>query len=300
MYLEKRASQSQFVALRGQRYHVLTWGQAKAGQTPLVMVHGWMDVAASFQFVIDAFVAERQVIAPDWRGYGLTDWGRSDNYWFPDYLADLDFLIDQFAPDQPIDLAGHSMGGNVVTLYAGIRPERIRRLINLEGFGVPATEPSQAPKRYAQWMDQLKAYHRGKLALRSYDSLDGVARRLMKTNARLSEDKANWLARHWSRQNAEGQWEILGDAAHKIVNAQLTRLDETLEIYRRISAPYLMVEAEHNLMDTWYRGRYALSEFHERLKNVPQASRVTVADAGHMLHHDQPERLAALIEDFLA
>ena len=56
------------------------------------MVHGWMDVAASFQFVIDAFETDRQVIAPDWRGYGLTQWGASDNYWYPDYLADLDAI----------------------------------------------------------------------------------------------------------------------------------------------------------------------------------------------------------------
>ena len=300
MYSEKRNSQSQFVALRRQRYHVRTWGEAKPGQAPLFMVHGWMDVAASFQFVIDAFQTERYVIAPDWRGYGLSDWGHSDNYWYPDYLADLDFLIDHFSADQPIDLLGHSMGGHVVTLYAGIRPERIRRLINLEGFGVPATQPGQASKRYAQWMDQLKAFQRGELALRSYDSLAGVASRLMKTNRRLSQDKADWLARHWSRQNANGQWEILGDPAHRIVNAQLTRLDETLEIYQRITAPCLMVEAEDNQMDFWYRGRYCLAEFHERLKHVPRVTQAKVRDAGHMLHHDQPQPLARLIENFLA
>lgn len=300
MYSEKRISQSQFVSLRRQRYHVRSWGQPRPGQAPLFMVHGWMDVAASFQFVVDALRTERHVIAPDWRGYGLTDWTASDNYWYPDYLADLDFLIDHFSPEQPIDLLGHSMGGHVVTLYAGIRPERIRRLINLEGFGVPRTEPAQAPKRYAQWMDQLKALHRGDLALRSYPSLAGVASRLKKTNRRLSQDKADWLAQHWSQQNADGQWEILGDQAHKIVNAQLTRLDETLEIYRRISAPVLLVEAEENLMDFWYRGRYNLAEFHERFKEVPQVRRAKVAGAGHMLHHDQPEQLARLIEDFLA
>ena len=264
------------------------------------MVHGWMDVAASFQFVIDAFETDRQVIAPDWRGYGLTQWGASDNYWYPDYLADLDFLLDHYSPDGPIDLLGHSMGGHVVTLYAGIRPERIRRLINLEGFGVPATQPSQAPERYAKWMDQLKSFHRGDLVLRSYPKLDGVARRLMRTNARLSEDRANWLAAHWSRQNSQGQWEILGDAAHKIVNAQLTRLDETLEIYQRIKAPVLMVEAADNLMDFWYRGRYTLAEFHERLTRIADVQRATVTDAGHMLHHDQPGQLARLIEEFLA
>jgi pimeloyl-ACP methyl ester carboxylesterase len=116
------------------------------------MVHGWMDVAASYQFVVDAlsdaFAQGRQIIAPDWRGYGQTALPGTDNYWFPDYLADLDTLLDHYAPEQPVDLVGHSMGGNVVMLYAGVRPQRIRRLINLEGFGMPATRPSQAPGRY--------------------------------------------------------------------------------------------------------------------------------------------------------
>lgn len=300
MYLEKRASISQFVPLRGHHYHVRSWGRPDPAQPALVMLHGWMDVAASFQFVIDAFKNDRHVLAPDWRGYGLTGSGGADNYWFPDYLADLDFLLDHFSAGQPVDLLGHSLGGNVATIYAGIQPERVRRLVNLEGFGVAATEPAQAPARYAKWMDQLKAYHRGDLNLRAYDQMSGVARRLMKTNKRLDQDKADWLAQHWSQQNADGKWQILGDPAHKIVNAQLTRVDETLEIYKRITAPMLFVLASDNELKTWYAGKFTLDEFRQRLAHVPDVRHALVQDAGHMLHHDQPERVAALIEEFLA
>jgi pimeloyl-ACP methyl ester carboxylesterase len=302
MYQVKRSSTSEFVPIRNLNYHVLSWGKPTPGRAPLVMVHGWMDVGASWQFVVDAFslafMQGRHIIAPDWRGYGLTESGGSDNFWFPDYLADLDFLLDHYAPDQPVDLVGHSMGGNVVMLYAGVRPERVRRLINLEGFGMPATKPSQAPKRYAKWMDELKALHRGEMALKPYPEAAGVARRLMKTNPRLNADKANWLAQHWARENAQGQWEILGDAAHKVVNAQLYQVDETLEIYQRISAPTLSVEASDNQMEQWWQGKYTLAEYHERLKSVPNLSQALVTDASHMLHHDQPQQLATLIENF--
>jgi pimeloyl-ACP methyl ester carboxylesterase len=101
------------------------------------MVHGWMDVGASYQFVVDALTTDRWVVAPDWRGFGLTPSGGADSFWFPDYLADLDALLDLLSPDAPVDLVGHSMGGNVAMMYAGIRPERIRTLVNLEGFGLP-------------------------------------------------------------------------------------------------------------------------------------------------------------------
>jgi pimeloyl-ACP methyl ester carboxylesterase len=300
MYQPRRPSRNEFVPIRNLKYHVLLWGEPGPGKVPLVMVHGWMDVAASYQFVVDAFARDHYVIAPDWRGYGLTQSPDADNYWFPDYLADLDFLIDHYAPERPVDLVGHSMGGNIAMLYAGSRPARIRKLVNLEGFGMAATRPSQAPKRYAKWMDELKAFHRGEMALKAYDSVDGVAQRLMKTNKRLSQDKADWLARHWARPDAQGKWRILGDAAHKITNAQLYRLDEVMEIYKSITAPTLAVEASDDSLAQWWQGKYTLAEYHERLRAVPDARTALVQDAGHMLHHDQPVQLAQLIESFLA
>ena len=303
MYKEKRSSRSEFVPIRGINYHVRHWGEAQSSLPPLVLVHGWMDVAASYQFVVDAlldaFVAGRSIIAPDWRGYGQTGSGGADNFWFPDYLADLDFLLDHYAPDQQIDLVGHSMGGNVAMLYSGVRPERIRKLVNLEGFGMPATQPSLAPTRYAKWMDELKTLHKGELALKPYTDVDGVARRLMRTNTRLSQDKADWLARHWARPDDQGQWNIQGDPAHKVTNANIYRIDEVLEIYQRISAPTLAVEASDDSLGKWWQGKYTLAQYHERLQSVPQVSTAVIQDAGHMLHHDQPEQLARLLEGFL-
>ena len=299
MYQPRKTSRSEFVPIRQLRYHVRVWGEPAADKVPLLLVHGWMDVAASWQFVVDAFSRDHYVIAPDWRGYGLTQSPVVDNYWFPDYLADLDLLLDHYGGGKPVDLVGHSMGGNVAMLYTGARPERIRRLVNLEGFGMPATRPSQAPGRYAKWMDEIKAFGRGEMELKSYDSVDGVARRLMKTNRRLSQDKADWLARHWARQDDDGRWRILGDAAHKITNAQLFRVDEVLELYRRITGPVLMVEAGDDSLGQWWQGRFTLAEFHERLQAVPHLQKARVEDAGHMLHHDQPHELAALIEAFI-
>ncbi len=299
MYQAQRSSRTEFVPIRDLRYHVRLWGEPGGGRTPLVMVHGWMDVAASYQFVVDAFAHDHYVIAPDWRGYGLTQSPPTDNYWFPDYLADLDFLLDHYVGDQPVDLVGHSMGGNVAMLYAGARPARIRRLVNLEGFGMAATRPAQAPGRYAEWMDQLKALRRGELALKGYDSLQGVAQRLMKTNRRLSQDKAEWLAQHWAAPDAQGTWRILGDPAHKIINANLYHVEEALELYKAITAPVLAVEASDDSLTGWWKGRYTLAEYHERLKSVPDVRLGRVEDAGHMLHHDQPAALARLIQDFL-
>ena len=167
-----RQSESQFLQVRGLRYHVRHW--SAPGAPKMVLLHGWMDVSASFQFVVDALERDWDVYAPDWRGYGLTDWGKADSYWFPDYLADLDFLLERIDSEKPINLVGHSMGGHVAGLYAGVRPARVARFVNLEGFGLAATRPDQAPKRYARWLDELRVPPR----LRPYESFAALGRAL--------------------------------------------------------------------------------------------------------------------------
>ena len=301
-YAPRRAATSRLVPVRGLSYHLLQWGQ-EALATPLspllLCLHGWMDVGASFQFMVDAMAARegqrRWIVAPDWRGFGRSSPGGGDSYWFPDYLGDLDALIDHLSPTQPIDLLGHSMGGNVAMSYAGVRPARVRRLINLEGFGLPASQPQQAPQRLLQWLDELKAPTR----LRPYASAAEVAERLRKTNPRLLPDKAAWLATQWAAADAGGQWHLLADAAHKHVNPALYQADEVVETWRHIAAPLLWVEGANTDMTKWWGERYPRSEFEARLARVPRVERATLADCGHMLHHDQPEALATRLLRFL-
>jgi len=260
------------------------------------MLHGWMDVAVSFQFVVDAWLDRqaRHIVALDWRGFGQTRGAATDSYWFPDYLADLDTVLGQLSPDRPVDLIGHSMGGNVAMSYAGVRPGRIRRLLNLEGFGLPGVTPAQAPKRMAQWLDDLRTAHR----LKPYPSSAAVAERLMQNNPRIPADKASWLASHWASQSEDGQWHIQADAAHKRINPIGYRVDEILAQWAAIAAPTLVVEAEQT--DVFkYWPNYSLAKFHERLSVVPGVRRVVLPGCGHMLHHDQPEALAEVILDFL-
>ncbi|MEY3295965.1 MAG: hypothetical protein RLZZ451_2013 [Pseudomonadota bacterium] len=306
-YAARRVAASTHTPLRGMRYHAWQWGDARLagpGRPPLVLLHGWMDVGASYQFVVDALAAaegfERWVIAPDWRGFGLSlPPPGTDGYWFPDYLADLDALLDALLPAEgpaQVDLVGHSMGGNVAMGYAGVRPARVRRLVNLEGFGLPATRPQQAPKRLQQWLDELKTPQ----ALRDYASVDEVASRLMKNNPLLQADKAAWLAPHWSEQRADGRWHILGDPAHKRANPVLYRVDEVLETWKCITAPLLWVEGDRTDVAKWWGHRYPRSEFDERLAVVgAPVTRAVLSPAGHMLHHDQPEALAAELAAFL-
>ena len=289
-----KPSRSEFIKVRTLQYHVRHWGDPAAPK--LFMLHGWMDVSASFQFVVDCLRHDWHVIAADWRGFGRSDNSGADAYWFLDYLGDLDALLQHYSPHEPVALLGHSMGGNVVTMYAGTRPQRVRRLINLEGFGMPVTQPDQAPARYARWLDELRQAPQ----LRTYPSRAAVAARLQKTNPRLTDERAAFLAGEWAAANDAGDWVILGDAAHKISSPVLYRVEEVLACWQRISAPVLWVEAAQTDVWRWLGVKeQARVEIDRRIAHIAQVRCAMIEDAGHMLHHDQPEILAGLIEDFL-
>lgn len=286
-----RPGESHYVEIRGLRYHFRHWRGDPACR--VVLLHGWMDVSASFQFLVDALSPEWDVFAPDWRGYGLSDWGKSDCYWFPDYLADLDALLEHIQPDAPVNLVGHSLGGNVASIYAGVRPERVARLVNLEGFGMPPTRPEQAPRRYARWLDEL----RDRPSLRAYASFSGLADRLQKNNPRLTRVRAEYLARHWGRETGDGRVMLRSDPAHKIVNPLLYRFEEVRAVWQQVSAPTLWVDTTET--DNLNRLRLTPEQHAERRAAFRDLRYVTVAEAGHMLHHDQPSQVARLIEEFL-
>jgi len=287
-----KPSESRFAQIRGLRYHVRRW--PAPGAPKIVLLHGWMDVSASFQFVVDEFTREWDVYAPDWRGYGLSEWGKADCYWFPDYIADLDFLLAQVDADKPLNLVGHSLGGNVAALYAGVRPGRVAKFANLEGFGMAPTRPEQAPQRYARWLEEL----RDPPEFRPYEDFAALAARLRASNRRLSSDKADFLARQWGREVQGKGVTLRSDPRHKIVNPVLYRYEEVRACWREVKAPVLWVEGAES--ETLKRLKLSAVDIAERRAAFRDLRHVTLPQAGHMLHHDQPGALARLLEEFLA
>jgi pimeloyl-ACP methyl ester carboxylesterase len=289
MYVPRIASRSEFVPIRGLIHHFRHWGDP--GAPLLLVLHGWMDVSASFQFLADELADRWHVVGPDWRGFGLTGPAGTDCYEFTDYIGDLDAFLRHLSPNAPMAVLGHSMGGNAATTYAGIRPERISHLINLEGFGMPDIKPEDVPQRLRKWLGQIEVGER----FADYDTLEAVAARLCKTNPRLDSDKAMFLAGHWAHLVGD-RWQLLADPGHKIINRVAYRLDEVLACWRQIVAPVLWVEASHSeVKDRMYR----LPGYADRLKAIGPLRRLLIDDASHMLHHDQPAAVAQRVADFL-
>lgn len=283
------ASRSEHLTLNGIRYHVRIWGEAH--QPTFFLLHGWMDLSASFQFLVDALKSEWRVIAPDLRGFGLSAWA-GGAYYFPDYFADLDRLLDHYSPDTPVNLVGHSMGGNIAGLYAGIRPQRVAQLALLEGFGLKPTDPASAPERFAKWLDQLKAPP----GFKAYENIDEFARRLQQNNPRLTTERAQFIAAQSCKETTPGKFELISDPSHKLTNPVLYRIEEAKACWQRLTAPCLWITGANS---EFMRMQVANPEDYAARKACFKDLReVIIPDCGHMMHWDQPEALAAAIEEF--
>ncbi len=285
----RREPQSETLDVRGLRHHVAVWPGAGP---PIVLLHGFMDCGATFQFLVDELATARPVVAPDWRGFGRSAWAPG-GYWFPEYFADLDALLEAFVPPgEAADLVGHSMGGNVALTYAGLRPGRVRRLVTLEGFGLRGAEPSLAPGRYREWLEQLQRRESAS-AFPSFDVLAGVLRR---RNPRLTAERAAFVARAWAEALPDGRVQLRFDPAHKRVNPVLYRREEAEACWREIEAPVACVAGDASE----FMGRvHGIGDAAALRRHVPRLESHVVADSGHMLHHDQPALVARIVETFL-
>jgi pimeloyl-ACP methyl ester carboxylesterase len=286
-YAPRRISRSLLVERDGRRLHVRLWGEA--GGRPLVLVHGAMDSSITFQFLVDALDGGWFVIAPDLRGYGESE--RAPSYAFADYLLDLEAVLDHFTPGQAVPLVGHSLGGNVVSVYAGVRPERASHVVSLDGFGLPDRDPGEAPDHLARWLDRWKKPP----AERLLPSFAELAARLRQTNPRLDPARAAFLARHLGEQRPGGvAWRF--DPRHRLPFTTMFREAEWRACLERTTAPALWIGSGQVVPAALARRPGEI----ERRAGAARALFRRIPDTGHNLHHDAPEAVAALLTAFLA
>lgn len=289
----------EFLVLRGLRHRLLRWGPPAAD--PIVLLHGFQDCSDTFQFLVDALPRDWSFVGLDWRGFGGSE-ATGEPYWFPDYLADLEALLDALEAAAPAALAapaaprgwriiGHSMGGNVASLYAGVRPARVSQLVSLEGFGLPRSQPTDAPVRYRQWLEQLRRPPRGS----NYGSIAELAGLLARRDPRLPPAHAEFVARAWTRDPGP-PLALHFDPWHRLVNPVLYRREETEACWREIAAPVLMVLGE----ESEYRPRLledgSDAAFRAHFRRLTLAA---LPRLGHMLHHEDPGAVAAVVGPWL-
>ena len=284
-----RPSTLEHISVRGLRYGIRHWGDPSA--PTVFFLHGWMDSSATFQFVVDSLKQSWHVIAPDWRGYGQSDW-LSRPYWFPDYYADLHCILDHYAQD-PVRLVGHSMGANIASIYAGLRPDRISQLVMMDFLGLAVPGDTDGSTQLNHWLSEVFQVP----AMRGYKDHDALARRLLSVNPRLSGPRATFLSQSVSRVAPDGLVYMACDPWHKIPSPMLYRVEDSLSSWRRITAPVLMLMADQGFVQQRF-GADAV-EMERRLACFKDRQVTAISGAGHNIQHDQPEQVAGALDGWL-
>jgi pimeloyl-ACP methyl ester carboxylesterase len=283
---------SHFYVSQRLRLHYVDWGNP---QKPLLLlVHGGRDHARSWDWVARELRDDYHVIAPDLRGHGDSAWSIGSGYALIDFVLDIAQLLEA-VDDYPVTLVGHSLGGAVSLLFTGIFPEKVGRLVAIEGLGPPPAmlrEIRGVPgwKRVHDWVGRMQ-----KLAARQprrYPSIDAAAKRMLEANAFLSEEQAHHLTIHGVARNEDGTYSWKFDNYVHAFSPVRLQEDEVEELRGRIGCPVLLVRGT----ESWASD----PEADGRIAPFPNARVANIEGAGHWVHHDQLEAFLRIMQDFLA
>jgi pimeloyl-ACP methyl ester carboxylesterase len=283
---------SHFYVSQRLRLHYADWGNSS--KPTLVLVHGNRDHARNWDWVARALRPDWHVVAPDLRGHGDSAWVYGGPYAIADFMLDLANLIDALGKG-PVTLVGHSLGGSVAVMYTGTYPERVRKLVSIEGLGPPpamiermrARPPWERMQGWVQQMRELAARQP-----RRYATLEAAAQRMREENAFLSEEQALHLTVHGVNRNEDGSYSWKFDNYTRSFAPYRFDVEDMRALWARIECPVLLLRGA----DSW-AGDVVEDG---RIRAFQNARAVTIPKAGHWVHHDQLDAFLTALRGFLA
>jgi len=273
------------------RLNYLDWGNTQA--PTLILIHGGRDHARSWDQVAQALREDWHIICPDLRGHGDSAWSPDGAYTMPYFICDLAQLIHQQS-DAPVTIVAHSLGGAISLRYAGLYPERVRKLVAIEGLGLSSAETGMSVGKSfgTLWRDWIEKQR--KLATRQprrYASVEEALARMQGENAHLTETQARHLTIHGVARNEDGSfsWKF-DDYVQPGPPVDISPV-ELHALWGNITCSILLCHGQ----DSWAENPLETgltAHFHN-------ASVQTFENAGHWLHHDQLDRFIAALRAFL-
>ncbi|WP_091147907.1 alpha/beta fold hydrolase [Novosphingobium sp. CF614] len=274
------------------RLNYVDWGNPEA--PPLILQHGGRDHCRSWDWVAEELRHDWHVICPDLRGHGDSEWSPEAHYGLDAFVYDFAQLVHTLGHEQ-VTIIAHSLGGNIATRFTGLYPEKVAKLVNIEGLGPPPEirrqrEERGIGERMRQWIDdKRKASAR---VTRKYATQRDAYQRMKDENAFLTDEQVRHLTIHGASRNEDGTWSWKFDNYLNVWSAQDAPTDQIIQLWQAITCPVLLM---------WGRNSFASNPGADgRLAYFQSARLIEYENAGHWLHHDQFDRFMADVKAFLA
>ncbi len=260
---------------------------------PLVLVHGVRDHARSWDRIAAAFAGRYRVLAPDLRGHGDSEWAKGGFYPTEAYVFDLAEMAEAFGLSR-FKLIGHSLGGNIGLRYAGLFPEKVERIVAIEGLShsprlVAEQRAIPVETRLKDWIARQREI--AARPPRRYATLEEATERLAKEHPRLDRDFAAHLTRTGARENADGGFSFKFDPALRAFPPVEMPAEDVWRLWSLVECPALLVYGAQS----WASN----PEADGRARHFRDARIVTLENAGHWAHHDAREAFLDAASSFL-
>ena len=281
---------SSFYISQRLKLHFVDWGNEE--KPPVLLVHGGRDHARSWDWVARALREQYHVIAPDLRGHGDSAWAIGGQYTLPEYVLDVAQLIDTLRL-APLRIVAHSMGAAISLFYAGVFPEKVSKLVAIEGMKIP--DPVQALmdveiwESTARWINDVRSG--SSRQPRRYASIEDAAARMQKENPHLSPEQARHLTVHGVARNEDGSFSWKFDNGARPIFPQRMPEGTQQALWQRITCPTLLMHGT----ESWHGDPSADG----RADHIAQSQVVAVENAGHWVHHDQLSVFLEHVQAFL-
>ncbi|MEC7183462.1 MAG: alpha/beta hydrolase [Bdellovibrionota bacterium] len=291
----------ELLEINGLKLSLWTWGNPKS--PPLFFIHGFADSGKNFQWVAENLKNQYFCIAPDLRGHGHSEKGKSPlGYFFYEYIADIHQIFDHYSPNEPVLAIGHSMGGNIVSLYGGACPDRVKAFINIEGLGIRDRSRESAPKVFSNWLHGEANHFK-----EEYSSISEFAEKMKKRNPYTPLERCHSIAENLLVEKKKDQFVLMVDPLHFLPNPYIYRFENVAPFFRAHKGSILFIESEHTNMDSWMtpldldpkdKVDFRIKETERRLSFYPKHQKIVIKNCGHMIHYDLPVELSHEVENF--
>lgn len=266
--------------------HYNVWGDGS--KPPMLLIHGGQDHSRNWDFVAARLADRYTIYAPDLRGHGDSGWAIGGMYSIPEFTLDIANLASTI--EGPLTVIGHSLGGAIALQYAGTIPEKVDRLVSIEGWGPPEMPHVLAHHRMREWIQHMNDVERRQP--RRYKTLDDATKRMMEANPHLKPDMARHLTEHGSHVNEDGTYSWKFDNYVRIRSPYVFNVEDAMIIWSQIDCPTLLIKGSESwAVDPDKTGRADVINGHET---------VIIEKAGHWVHHDQLDTFMSHVERFLA